>query len=68
MMLMEFHDKDGNIILVNLGMFLYCKLGEFGDTDLTFVHGTTISIKETPEEIRRSISAMAQQAMIRGGH
>lgn len=68
MMLMEFHDEDGNIILVNLGMFLYAEVSELGLTNLVFVHGTTLQIKESPEEIRRSLTAMAQSAMLRGGH
>lgn len=67
MMLMEFHDKDGNVILVNLAMFLYAELSPLGGmTNLVFMHGTTLQIKESPEEIRRSLTAMAMQASLKG--
>jgi uncharacterized protein YlzI (FlbEa/FlbD family) len=67
MMLSEFHDLDGNLILVNFAAVIWLKKNLDADgTTLKFARGETLVIKETPEEIITNIKLLAMQGAIKG--
>jgi hypothetical protein len=68
-MYIEFHDLFGNLVVVNFtAVFVISKNPDAEGSVLTFSGGTVTEVKETPEEIMRSVKTFVMQSQLRGGH
>jgi len=65
-MFVEFHDLNGDVLMVNFGAILYLAKENEGSV-LCFTGGTVLAVKESVAEVVLNLKTMAMQNAIKGG-